>query len=194
MTTVVEDRALRLLLELLWFDASVWTGRTFTTGATASNILGILCGREYVVGKAVQRHNRNSKFPMTPNATVGDDGLLAACMAGKLDKIQLLTTLPHSSMMKACSIAGLGRSSVVHVGSEKDVIDFDLEDLEAQLKRANTASIVVVSCGEVNTGFFATHGVEDFQKIRSLCDRYEAWLHVDAGRGGPLSISRTFRG
>lgn len=44
------------------------------------------------------------------------------------------------------------------------------------------ALMVVVSCGEVNTGLFATNRLESMQNIRLLCDRYNAWLHVDGGR------------
>ena len=36
----VEDKALRLLTDLLRFDQSAWSG-IFSTGATASNILGL---------------------------------------------------------------------------------------------------------------------------------------------------------
>ena len=181
IATTVEDRALRMLLDLLQFDANAWTGRTFTTGATASNVLGILSGREHVVNAAVERHIRGPLSSQKSSVTVGNDGLLAACMVAKIDEIQILTTLPHSSLIKACSVAGLGRSSVVHVGRTEDSIEFDLNKLEAHLQRANTASIVAISCGEVNTGFFATQGIEDVQKIRVICDKYTAWLHVDAG-------------
>lgn len=114
--------------------------------------------------------------------TVAGHGLLTACMAAGIEDIQILTTQPHSSLAKACSVAGIGRSSVIDVGSKGDGIRFDLEVLEKHLEREKTASIVVISCGEVNTGFFATHGSEEVRSIRSLCDKYKAWLHVDAGK------------
>ena len=56
VATIVEDAALSMLLQL--FDLSEGEGegkggvlgRTFTTGATGSNILGLACGREFGIG------------------------------------------------------------------------------------------------------------------------------------------------
>ena len=50
------------------------------------------------------------------------------------------------------------------------------------METARTASIVAVSCSEVNTGLFATTGGE-MKSIRELCDEYGAWLHVDGAFG-----------
>jgi len=55
--------------------------------------------------------------------------------------------------------------------------------VEGELKRGEedgVVSIVVLSAGEVNTGRFATN-VLDMPKLRSLADRYGAWIHVDGG-------------
>lgn len=182
VATTVEDAALVLLLDLLNLEKDSWLGRTFTTGATSSNILGLACGREYTINQAISRRKKNSiKSTDEKHETVGVRGLLAACRAADIDNVQILTTLPHSSLKKASSTIGFGRSSVHDVGKAKDFLAFDLEQTETMLKRTNTASIVVISCGEVNTGFFATHSLEDVQVLRSLCDKYNAWIHVDAG-------------
>lgn len=183
VATTAEDAAFVLLLDLLNLEKDDWLGRTFTTGATGSNILGLACGREYVINQALGRRQRNSINPNDEvRETVGDKGLLAACRAADIDNVQILTTMPHSSLKKASSILGFGRSSVYDVGKADEFLAFDLEKTETMLKRSNTASIVVISCGEVNTGFFATHSLEDVQVLRSLCDKYNAWLHVDAGK------------
>jgi glutamate/tyrosine decarboxylase-like PLP-dependent enzyme len=42
---------------------------------------------------------------------------------------------------------------------------------------------VAISCGEVNTGRFATTGIDQMKEIRRLCDEYGAWLHVDGAFG-----------
>lgn len=182
VATTVEDAALVLLLDLLNFEKDIWLGRTFTTGATSSNVLGLACGREYIINQAIWRQK---KSPINPSdekhQTVGAQGLLAACRAANIDNVQILTTLPHSSLTKASSIVGFGRSSVHDVGKASDFLAFDLEQTETMLKRTNTVSIIVISCGEVNTGYFATHSFEDVQVLRSLCDKYNAWIHVDAG-------------
>ncbi|KAI8235002.1 UBA domain-containing protein 3 [Colletotrichum sp. SAR 10_99] len=53
VATELESVALRMLADVLALEQpgseEVWKGRTFTTGATASNVLGLACGREAVV-------------------------------------------------------------------------------------------------------------------------------------------------
>jgi glutamate/tyrosine decarboxylase-like PLP-dependent enzyme len=151
-----------------------WTGRTFTTGATASNMLGLACGREAVI---------NSRRIAAGKAeTVAEVGLLAACHAAGVKEIQVLTSMGHSSLFKAASVVGLGRASVKDVGVAGEPWKLDLDRVETELRRAEegVVSIVVVSAGEVNTGRFATN-VLDMPKLRSLADRYGAWVHVDGG-------------
>lgn len=143
IATVVEDKALRLLLDLFRLEVCTWSGRTFTTGATASNILGLLCGREYIVNEAIKRQTR--KLSVT---TVGEDGLLDSCRTANIDRIQVLTTRAHSSLFKACSIVGLGRSCVIDVGLSNESPEFNLDVLEDCLKHQNTVSIVALSCGK----------------------------------------------
>ena len=183
LSTVIEDRSLSLLSDLLRLDREAWSARTFTTGATSSNILGLASAREHVINQAVKRRKVSlSKLSNVCVETVGEHGLVAACEAAEVDNIQILTTLPHSSLIKATSILGLGRSSVLDVSKKEEFLTFDLKKTEAMLERPRTLSIVVVSCGEVNTGAFATRSFEEFQSLRSLCDKYSAWIHVDGGK------------
>jgi len=174
VATEVEDCALRMVCDLLASPPNDWPHRTFTTGATASNVVGIACGREFVIQHAATK--------LATCVSVGDDGLAKAMAKAGVSDIQILTTVPHSSLRKASSIVGLGRSCVVEVGQSNRRHLFDMKALESQLRRRGIASIVVVSCAEVNTGFFATTG-EDMRQIRKLCDEYGAWLHVDAAFG-----------
>lgn len=172
VSTAVEDRALSMLVELLNLGAG-WNGRIFTTGATGANILGLACGREAVID-----HRLKGK------PGVGEVGLLAACMEARVKKIQVLTTMGHSSLYKAASVVGLGRDSVKDIPFSKDEPwRMDLDMLERELKRGDEgiASIVAVSAGEVNTGKFATDGESTMKQIRDLCDKHGAWLHVDGG-------------
>ncbi|KAK4122349.1 PLP-dependent transferase [Parathielavia appendiculata] len=211
-STAIEDAALRMLISLLQLDTQTatrgsssgeeagvvtdWPGRTFTTGATASNILGLACGREAVVnwrlaaaaaadggGGGVGAGQVANKKIMT----VAETGLLAAVHAAGIKSIQVLTSMGHSSVSKAASVLGLGHTSVKEVGAvrEGEPWRLDLDLVERELARAEgegVVSIVVVSAGEVNTGRFATN-VLDMPKLRSLADRYGAWIHVDGAFG-----------
>ena len=175
ISTFVEDRALSMLIELLNLGDG-WEGKTFTTGATGANVLGLACGREAVL-------NARLKY-MDGSTGVGEMGLLAACMKAGVKEIQVLTTMGHSSLYKAASIVGLGRASVKDVPfSRKEPWRMDMGFLERELQRSKDGvlSIVSLSFGEVNTGKFATDGLFKLKRIRYLCDKYGAWLHVDGG-------------
>lgn len=178
ISTTVEDSALAMLVSLLELGpAADWPGRTITTGATASNILGLACGREMVVASRLPPHSSG--------ATVAKAGLLGACLAAGVRQIQVLTTMGHSSLSKAASVVGLGHDAVKELPvSEDEPWRLDLDAVERELARDGVASIIAVSAGEVNTGRFATNAL-DMPKLRSLADRYGAWIHVDGGMFHP---------
>ncbi|KAI8629963.1 pyridoxal-dependent decarboxylase [Xylariaceae sp. FL1651] len=175
IATEVEDAALRMLLRLLDLgEPEQWEGRTFTTGATGSNILGLACGREAVV---------TSRLPDGAES-VGELGILRACATAGIEEIQVLTSMGHSSLSKAASVVGLGRSSVKLLPfSDAEPWRLDLDAVERELQRKNIASIIAISAGEVNTGRFATTGIEDMRRLRDLADQYRAWIHVDGAFG-----------
>ncbi|KAH6652760.1 pyridoxal-dependent decarboxylase [Truncatella angustata] len=176
IATEVEDAALKMLITLLDLgDAADWQGRTLTTGATASNILGLGCAREAVV---------QARLPEGMPNGVGELGLLAACNEAGIRDVQILTSMGHSSLYKAASIVGLGRHSVKDLPySDDEPWRLDLHMVERELQREGVASIIALSAGEVNTGRFATTGIEDMRRLRDLADRYKAWIHVDGAFG-----------
>lgn len=175
IVTDVEYNAIGLLLDLFRLDRSTWYNGTFTTGATGSNILGLACGREFVLQKAAQRKGSQLQ-------SVGEEGLFEVLSALGLSGVQVLSTLPHSSLVKAAGVLGIGRSNVRNICRADDSLRFDLEKLEKELARTDKVSIVAISCGEVNTGRFATSG-SDLRDIRHLCDKYGAWMHADGAFG-----------
>ncbi|KAF3480382.1 uncharacterized protein GIQ15_05729 [Arthroderma uncinatum] len=189
VATDVEYAALGLLKDLFGLEKKEWPHGTFTTGATGSNVVGLACGREYVLRKAVQKKRGNGVIgSKSITDSVGEYGLMAVLEAAGLKGLQVLSTLPHASVGKAAGILGIGRANVKSIISQTADADgqplkFDFELLEKELARDDFASIVSVSCGEVNTGRFATKGLEEFKRIRALCDKYDAWLHVDAAFG-----------
>jgi len=170
VATAVEDSALRMLAAVLGLDAGVFEGRTFTTGATASNILGLACGREAVL--------------RSKGGDVGELGLLGACVKAGVTEIQVLTSGAHSSLSKAASVVGLGRRSVRELSvSKEEPWLLDIDAVEEHLKKPGTASIIAISAGEVNTGRFAVGGIEDMSRLRALADEHGAWIHVDGAFG-----------
>jgi glutamate/tyrosine decarboxylase-like PLP-dependent enzyme len=113
IATAVEASALDMVCDLVHLDRLDWTHRTFTTGATSANIIGLACAREHVISTAAAR---NGQFVGGTQPTVSSHGLSAAMAHAGISEIQILTTSPHSSLRKAASIVGLGHASVKDMG------------------------------------------------------------------------------
>ncbi|EGD87102.1 hypothetical protein H112_05625 [Trichophyton rubrum D6] len=189
VATDVDYAALCLLKDLFGLKRDEWPHGIFTTGATASNLVGLACGREYVLRKAAQKRGTSGNIA-SGNITdsVGEYGMPAVLEAAGLKGLQVLSTMPHSSVGKVAGILGIGRANVKSIISKTgeshgQPLEFDFELFEKELARDGFASIVSISCGEVNTGRFATKGIDEFRRVRELCDKYNAWLHVDAAFG-----------
>ncbi|KAK4701092.1 hypothetical protein P7C70_g5144, partial [Phenoliferia sp. Uapishka_3] len=182
---IIEKQALDMLLSLLSLPKSRFTSNTLTTGATASNLLGLVAGREATIAR-VQKHRGVASPSGLANWSVAEDGF------GGID-VDIFTSSAHASIAKAASLAGIGRRNVQDYTDVKDVHQpcaFDLKKLEESLRKnfGNTGSIVVTSFGEVNTG-----GVTpDSEKIRKLCDQYDGWLHCDAAFGAFAALHPDF--
>ena len=169
IATALEDKALRMLSMLIGLSEGDFEGRTFSTGATGCNTLGLACGREWVIKKK--------------GGDVGEHGLLGACMRAGVQGVQVLTSGGHSSLSKAASIVGLGRGSVKELSvSHEEPWKLDIDAVEEQLKKTKVANIIAISAGEVNTGRYAVDGLEGWKRLRALADHYGAWIHVDGGK------------
>lgn len=170
IATEVEEYAMRMLMNLLDIDVNQFPGKTMTTGATASNIIGLLCAREYLINTSTG-NNSTSKF-----SEYGMFGIKS------IRGMEVLVCKAHSSMYKAASVAGIGRANVISLGQKACPWAFDFEKLEARLKfnsENKIASIVTADIGEVNTGQYT----QRLDLIRQLCDTYGAWMHVDGAFG-----------
>ncbi|KAK7969436.1 hypothetical protein PG988_008509 [Apiospora saccharicola] len=178
IATEVEDAALKMLLDLLRLGpAEAWSGRTFTTGATASNILGLACGREGVLTARLSAAGCKEK-------TASELGILAACMRAGIKEIRVLTSMGHSSLPKAASIVGLGSATVHELPySADEPWRLNLGAVQRELQQDGVACIISLSAGEVNTGRFATQGLEDMRRLRKMADLHGAWIHVDGAFG-----------
>lgn len=152
----VERQAIQILLGM--FKLKGFTG-TLSTGATASNVAALAAAREWVgrerFGKSIAEE-------------------------GGLDGIKVIGAAPHSSIVKATSLVGIGRRNIVSVSKDAEPDQVDINKLKMALENAKGA-IVVITMAEVNTGSFPPSG--QLREIRALCNTYKAWLHVDAAFG-----------
>ena len=128
-------------MDLVSIPPSRFSGRTITTGATSSNILGLALGRQFVISHILGRPY-----------SVAEDGFGGV-------EIDILTVEAHASIRKAAALVGIGRSRVLEMGyreeeSGAELMAFDLRKLELALKHAKENKRGVIVCpsyGEVNT-------------------------------------------
>jgi glutamate/tyrosine decarboxylase-like PLP-dependent enzyme len=161
---LVEQEAIDLLRQLFGLP-SEFAG-VFVSGATLSNFVGLALGREWVG----RQHGHN----------IAENGLTG------LPPIRILSSSPHSSILKSLAMLGLGRQSVIRVAmlsGNREALD--LAALEEQLrKQEGSPCIVVGNAGTVNTVDF-----DDLAGIAALREKYAFWLHVDAAFGGFAACS-----
>ncbi|KAF3907766.1 hypothetical protein AA313_de0210060 [Arthrobotrys entomopaga] len=170
--TVIERHTIYLLCDLFHLPRSFVPGSTITTGATGSNILGLACGREWLFSRD------------DPACSIAKIGYLqAAIKSGVHNGVKIIVAKPHSSIAKAASILGMGSENLINLPeSETSPWNMDygkLESLLSRQKEDNVRYIVVGQLGEVNTGRF----MSDIPRLRELCTKYGAWLHIDAAFG-----------
>ncbi|AZZ90174.1 aminotransferase class V-fold PLP-dependent enzyme [Hahella sp. KA22] len=129
-----------------------------TTGATASNLLGIICGRQF----AGQRQG----------VDIAAEGLSDVA-------VEVFSATPHASALKGMAIAGLGRKRLVQVARLADSEAMDVDALRIALENSDCAGkIVLASAGTVTGTDF-----DDLEAIADLCEQHGAWLHVDGAFG-----------
>eukprot|EP01134_Creolimax_fragrantissima_P002473 CFRG2473T1 len=131
----------------------------FTTGGTVANLLGLLAGRQFV--------------GLQQGVNVTLDGVGAA-------KIKVFCASPHESVLKCMGFSGIGQSNLIRVPSSSLVNEeMDIDMLEVLLTRyEDCGKIVVASAGTVSGTAF-----DNMVAIRKVCDRHNAWLHVDGAFG-----------
>jgi glutamate/tyrosine decarboxylase-like PLP-dependent enzyme len=170
--TYVEQQVLHWFRSLLGFPASSM-GLLLSGGSMAT-----------LTGLAVARH-------VQLQAKLGRD-VRAAGLAGMTRHLRIYTsTEGHSCIRKAAELLGLGSDHlrVVPVDAQRRLqvpaLDAAIqEDLEA----GHVPMAVAASAGTVNSG-----AIDPLTALRTLCDRYGLWLHVDGAYGAPAILSQQYR-
>jgi glutamate/tyrosine decarboxylase-like PLP-dependent enzyme len=154
--SVAEEISGRWVLELLGLPAGAGFG--LTTGGTMANFSGIAAGRHAVLerqGWDVEAKGLNG----APRLRV------------------LVGEHAHATIFVALRLLGLGDENAIHVKAD-DAGRMDPEALAAELERGEGPAIVCAQAGEVNTGCY-----DPFGPIADVCERHDAWLHVDGAVG-----------
>lgn len=157
MAARLEQVALDWLRQL--FDLPAAFAGVFTTGATMANFVGLAAARN----RWAERHG----------VDVEEQGL-----AGVPPPLILSSGYVHPSAVQAIGMLGLGRASVRRLTLD-EVGRLDRAALERELRaRPVGDAIVIANAGEVNAGDF-----DPIVTMADLCERYDAWLHIDGAFG-----------
>ncbi|MFJ9864045.1 pyridoxal phosphate-dependent decarboxylase family protein [Streptomyces sp. NPDC101165] len=138
----------------------------FVTGATVSNTVGLAIAREWL------------------GERLGVD--VSRAGAAALGPVDVLSGSPHSSVVKALSVLGIGRDRLRRVPllpGNREAVDVAALDT-ALAGLGGRPAIVVANAGTVDTVDF-----DDLRAIAALKERHEFWLHVDAAFGGFAALS-----
>ncbi|HSX03625.1 MAG TPA: aminotransferase class I/II-fold pyridoxal phosphate-dependent enzyme [Rhabdochlamydiaceae bacterium] len=152
-----ETETIHLLLDLMNLSRKEFVG-TLTTGATASNLCALASARQWCGEQS--------------GLNISQEGIYSS------SKIEVYSASPHASIGKSLSVIGMGRH-IIPVATLSNREAIDVSALETLLKKATQkAKIIVASAGTVNTGDF-----DNLKDVAALCQRYNAWLHVDGAFG-----------
>ncbi|TXJ85145.1 lysine decarboxylase DesA [Streptomyces lavendulae] len=97
----------------------------------------------------------------------------------------------HFSVQKSAKLLGLGPDAVVTVPVDRDKRMQAVtlaHELERCLAEGLVPMAVVATAGTTDFG-----SIDPLPEIAELCDRYGAWMHVDAAYGCGLLASRKYR-
>lgn len=97
----------------------------------------------------------------------------------------------HSSVDKAVLAAGLGSDSVRKIPSDGE-LRMDVGALERAISEDLSTGILPLAV-VATVGTTAATSVDPVADIASLCERYGAWLHVDAAYAGPAAALPEFQ-
>jgi glutamate/tyrosine decarboxylase-like PLP-dependent enzyme len=152
----VEQIAIEWLRQL--FELPSEFGGVFTTGATMANFVALAAARN----RWAERHG----------VDVEEHGV-----ANLPAPLILSSGYLHPSAVQAIGMLGLGRANIRQLVADA-AGRLDLASLERELSNYPGTAIVIANAGEVNAGAF-----DPIADIAALCERHDAWLHVDGAFG-----------
>jgi len=136
------------------FDLPKRTIAGFVSGTSAATFAGLAAARYRILKRL--------------NWDVNEDGLFNA------PKIRIVVgKQAHSTVLKAISLLGFGKNNIewVNVDEQGSMILKDIPELDS-------TTILILQAGNVNSGAF-----DNFEKICTLAQQKNAWVHIDGAFG-----------
>jgi len=166
ISAIIEIETIKLLLDLFNLPKKNIGG--FVTGATMSNFTCLATARQWI-GKQFGKD-------------FAKDGVS--------EKINILSALPHSSVIKSLSMLGIGSNNYERVkvkrGNRESI---DTDDLEVKIKELNGQPFILISsAGTLNTVDF-----DDFKAISKIKENSNFWWHIDGAFGAFAACSPKYK-
>ena len=152
----IERQTLAWLCQLFYLPQS-FKG-IVTTGATSANLLGALTARQYAGSQ---------------------QGIDVAKQGMSQLSVDIFAATPHASMVKSLGLAGFGQNNYIQVPCLNNSEAIDTLELEQLLGQSKAKSRIVIASAATVTGTDYDNLIE----VSRLCNKYSAWLHVDAAFG-----------
>ncbi len=161
----IETQAVRWIADLVGFPAG--GDGVLTSGGNVANMLGFWAARASRAGWDV-RASGMTDADARPLRVYGAKGT-------------------HTWIHKATDLSGLGVDAMRWIDTETDgrvSVDGLRRAVEDDLEADARPMMVVGTGGSVSTGV-----VDDLPALRSLCDEYDLWFHVDGAYGAFAAAS-----
>ena len=153
----------------------------FTSGGTQSNLMGVLLARDWCIAKNWQNADGQPW-------SVQRDGIPADAM----QKVKVICSEnAHFSVQKNMAMMGMGFQSVVTV-PVNDNAQIDIAALEKTMQALQDDG-KIVACVVATAGTTDAGAIDDLKAVRTLTDKFGAWMHIDAAWGGALLLSNDYR-
>jgi aromatic-L-amino-acid decarboxylase len=96
------------------------------------------------------------------------------------------STQTHSSMEKACAIAGIGRKNLRKIATDS-LLRMDTAALRDQIEADRSAGLQpFFVCATIGTT--STLAIDPVPEIADTCEEHRLWLHVDAAMAGSAAM------
>ena len=92
----------------------------------------------------------------------------------------------HSSIDKACMTLGIGRSNLVHVGTDRDYA-MDVADLRRTIARDRAAGLRPIAI-VATIGTTSSTAIDPVGRLADIAAAEGLWLHVDAAYAGAVAL------
>ena len=169
--TELETHVLDWIVDMLGlpgkFKSTADGGGVIQDSASSATLCAVLAARE--------RATRFNAKESGPNGR-----LIAYC-----------STETHSSLDKACAIAGIGMKNLRKIATN-DVMAMDPIALAAQIETDRNAGLIpFFVCATI--GSTSSLAVDPVRAIGAICEEQRLWLHVDAAMAGTAAMCEEHR-